>query len=82
VLLFVNIFGTLFFSKEPNTETAPIETKSESNAPMWLERWGFWLGVVLLLTLFAWGPVFVETIDMVNGFNSPGYRPESVTPLP
>jgi cytochrome c oxidase subunit I len=81
VLLFVNIFGTLFFSKAPNTETAPIETKSDSNAPMWLERWGFWLGVVLLLTLFAWGPVFVETIDLVNGFNTPGYRPESITPL-
>jgi cytochrome c oxidase subunit 1 len=82
VLLFVNIFGTLFFSKEVDATEPPIDTVAKTNSPMFLERWGFWLGVVLLLTLFAWGPVFVETVDFANGFNAPGHRPESVTPLP
>ncbi len=82
VLLFINIFGTLFFSKEVDATEPPIDTVAKTNSPMFLERWKFWLGVVLILTLFAWGPVFVETVDFANGFNAPGHRPESVTPLP
>ena len=81
-LLFVNILGTLFLSKEPVSGEAPIDTHVESNSPMFLERWGFWLIVVLVLVVLAWGPVFLETVDFTNGFNVQGFKPEAPIPLP
>jgi cytochrome c oxidase subunit 1 len=82
ILLFINIIGTLFFSRAPVTEEGPISTTSEKESPLWLERWGIWLGLMAFLALIAWGPIFAEALDIVNGFNVPGFRPESPVPLP
>ncbi|MCL5997609.1 MAG: cbb3-type cytochrome c oxidase subunit I [Chloroflexi bacterium] len=68
ILLFVNIVGTLF-SKKPVEGSAPISTTGDSTAPLFLERWGVWIGVILILALIAWGPVIVDTLDFTNGFN-------------
>ncbi len=81
-LLFVNILGTLFLSKEPVSGEAPIDTHVESKSPMILERWGFWLIVVLVLVVLAWGPVFLETVNFISGFNVQGFKPEAPIPLP
>lgn len=81
LLFYYNIFGTLFFSKQALNEEAPIDTRVQSKSPLWLERWGLWLGITLLLVLFAWGPVFIETVNLTYGFNILGYRPEVPTPL-
>ncbi len=81
VLLFINIIGTLFFSRAPVNEDGPITTGSSDGSPLWFERWGLWLGLMLFLALVAWGPLFAETLDLVNGFNVPGFRPESPVPL-
>jgi cytochrome c oxidase subunit 1 len=81
-LLFVNILGTLFLSKEPVSGEAPIDTHVESKSPMILERWGFWLIVVLVLVVLAWGPVFLETVNFTSGFNVQGFKPEAPIPLP
>jgi hypothetical protein len=42
---------------------------------MLLERWGIWLGVILVLVLIAWGPVLVEALDFTEGYNNPLYEP-------
>lgn len=81
ILLFVNIIGTLAFSHKPLEESPPIATTGDPESPLWLERWGLWLGVIFLLTLIAWGPVLVESLNFVEGFNSPIYRPESPLPI-
>ena len=69
ILLFVNIIGTIFFSKQPVTEVAPIQTIGNPNAPAILERWGVWIAAIVILVLFAWGPVFAQAIDFNNGWN-------------
>jgi cytochrome c oxidase subunit 1 len=80
VLLYVNVVGTLAFSRKPVEEEAPIATKGDPSSPLLLERWGIWLGVILFLILIAWGPVVVEALDFTNGFNSPVYTPEVPVP--
>lgn len=75
ILLFVNIIGTVFLPGKPAHENAPIETKSTDTSPLFLERWWFWIGVILILCLIAWGPVFVDALDFVNGWNSPSFTP-------
>jgi cytochrome c oxidase subunit 1 len=81
VLLYVNIVGTLAFSRKPVEEEPPIATKGDPDSPMLLERWGIWLGIIFFLILIAWGPVVIEALDFVNGFNSPVYLPEQSSPL-
>jgi cytochrome c oxidase subunit I len=83
VLLFANVIGTLFLSRRPAAEEAPIDTAEtgDQSSPFFLERWGIWLGVGMLLILVAWLPLFAESLDFINGFNVPGFRPESPVPL-
>jgi cytochrome c oxidase subunit 1 len=82
ILLFVNIIATLFFSKAPSEAEAPIETVvKDTTSPYFLERWGIWLGVGMVLIIIAWMPLFAESLDFVRGFNTPGFRPESPVPL-
>jgi len=73
ILFFANVFGTLFLSKKPLTEEAPIDTYVKTQAPLWMEKWGLWLSIVAILTVIAWAPVFLEVIDFNNGFQIPGY---------
>lgn len=81
VFLFIVVIGTLFFSNKPVTEEGPITTSSSDHeSPIWLQRWWMWIGLVLILIMIAYGPVFAETIAL-NGFNAPVYRPESPIPL-
>ncbi|MCS7088776.1 MAG: cbb3-type cytochrome c oxidase subunit I [Thermoflexales bacterium] len=84
ILLYVNIFGTLFLSKQPAPEgEVPITTKSaDTTSPLWFERWGIWLGVLALLLLMAYGPVFAETLDFQYGWNIQRYVPSSNAPMP
>jgi cytochrome c oxidase subunit 1 len=82
ILLFVNIFGTVFFSRKPVEEgSAPITTKAETDAPLFLERWGIWIGIILVLALIAWGPVIVDALDFTNGFNILRFAPTGA-PIP
>ena len=69
ILLFVNIIGTVFFSPKPVEETPPISTTGENSSPLFLERWGVWIGVIAVLILIAWGPVIVDALDFGSGFN-------------
>jgi cytochrome c oxidase subunit 1 len=81
VLLYVNIVGTLAFSRKPVEEEPPIATEGDRSSPLWLERWGIWLGVILFLALIAWGPVLAEALNLTEGFNSPVYDPARPAPL-
>jgi Heme/copper-type cytochrome/quinol oxidases, subunit 1 len=81
ILFYVNIIGTLVASRQPVEEGGPIDTKGDPHAPVWFERWGFWVGLMCFLVLLAWGPVLVESLDFVNGFNTPGFDPASPIPL-
>ncbi|KAB8144563.1 cytochrome C oxidase subunit I [Chloroflexia bacterium SDU3-3] len=78
VLLLVNLVGTLFFSKEPVTEGAPVDTVGPAGSPLWLERWGLWVGIILVLAAVAWLPVVA---DALGTFASPGYTPFVPNPL-
>ena len=69
VLLFINIIGTIFFSHKAVEETPPISTTGENTSPLILERWALWIGVIVILILIAWGPVFVDALSATNGFN-------------
>jgi len=82
ILFFVNMIGTLAFSDQPVQQDAPIGTTGDPSSPLILERWGIWLGVIMLLALFAWGPVLIEALDFVEGFTSPFYQPDIPVPLP
>lgn len=81
VLLYINLVGTLAFSRQPVDEGGPIDTKGDAHSPVWFERWGFWVGLMCFLVLLAWGPVLVEALDFVNGFNTPAFDPASPIPL-
>jgi cytochrome c oxidase subunit 1 len=75
VLFYLNIIGTLTISRKPVKEEPPINTRGDPNAPLLLERWGIWLGIILVLVLIAWGPVLAEALNFTEGFNSPLYEP-------
>ncbi len=81
ILLYVNIFGTLFFSRKPVEEgEIPITTRSgDTRSPLWFERWGIWLGILGLLLLMAYGPVFAETLTFE--WNILRYVPVSNAPM-
>ncbi len=81
ILLYLNIVGTLAFSRKPVTEEPPIATRGDPSAPLLLERWKLWLGVMLFLILIAWGPVMAEALDFREGFTSPVYDPSSPAPM-
>lgn len=84
VLLFVNVLGTLFASRQPAPDAeVPIETVSgDRTSPLWFERWGIWLGILGILLLLAYGPVFAEVLDFQNGWNILRFMPTSNAPMP
>ena len=48
-------------------ETGQVKARQSAprhNAsPLFLERWRFWIGVIVVLALLAWGPVIVDALD-------------------
>lgn len=81
ILLFVNIVATLAFSRQPVEEDAPIQTSGPEGSPLWLERWGLWLGIMVVLVVLAWGPLLSDALSVSDGFNTPGFAPGNVQPL-
>lgn len=81
VLLYANLLGTLFLSYRDVEEEPPIDTVGNPRAPLLFEQWGIWLGVMLFLILLAWSPIVADSFNIVEGFNSPVYRPEQPAPL-
>lgn len=77
VLLYVVVLGTLFLSKEPAEETAPIATEAPRNdpSPLIFERWGIWMSVIIISCIIMWGPVLLEGLDFINGFWARGVTP-------
>jgi len=71
ILLYLNVVGTLFWSKKVFEESIPLETSGDPTSPLWFERWGLWLGVMLFLAFIAWGPVLVSGFY----FDAPVYGP-------
>lgn len=70
ILLYAVIIGTLFFSREPNDNVAPIATSAPSNdpSPLIFERWRLWAVVIILSNLIMWGPVLLQAFDATNSF--------------
>ncbi len=77
ILLYLNLVGTMALSRKPLDDDPPIATSGDPQAPMIMERWWLWLGVMLLLVLIAWGPVFISGFY----FTSPTYGPTGL-PMP
>ena len=83
ILFYMVFYGTIFFGKkEKLSYEPPIQTQGLNDSPMLLERWKFWLGVVIVLIVVAWGPVLVDTFDVQEGFNILRYSPSSQIPIP
>ncbi|MCA9912454.1 MAG: cbb3-type cytochrome c oxidase subunit I, partial [Anaerolineae bacterium] len=75
ILLFVVLLGTLFVSREPNTDEAPIDTAApkNENIPMIFERWWLWVMIIAISNILMWGPVLLSAINMTLGFWAPGF---------
>ncbi|MGQ9887115.1 MAG: cbb3-type cytochrome c oxidase subunit I [Aggregatilineales bacterium] len=73
ILLYVVLVGTWFASKGEVEVEAPIDTTGPaSSRPEWFERWGVWTAVIVISNVVMWGPVLIQSIDVVNGFFVPG----------
>lgn len=74
VLLYVVIIGTLFFSKEAYAEEPPIHTAAPKDEfiPRIMENWGLWFSIIVISCIIMWGPVFLQSLDFINGFWSIG----------
>lgn len=81
ILLYANVVGTLAFSTKPYDYEPPIAHRGDPNSPLWLERWGLWIGITLFLILIAWAPVFIESLNFVDGFNAPFFNPARPSPI-
>jgi cytochrome c oxidase subunit 1 len=70
ILLYAVIIGTLFFSKEPNDVTAPVDTEAPEDdpSPMILENWRLWALIILVSNVIMWGPVLVQSYDATQSF--------------
>ncbi len=75
ILLFVVLIGTLFFSREPYVDEAPIDTAApkNENIPTIFERWWLWVLVIIFSNLVMWGPVLLSAVNMTLGFWSQGF---------
>jgi cytochrome c oxidase subunit 1 len=72
ILVYLNLVGTLFFSRKPVEDyDGPIATEGDQSSPLWLERWGLWIGITLLLALIAWGPVFITGFYFTTPIRGP-----------
>ena len=80
-LLFTNLVLTLAGSPKPLADVPEIQTKGDPRSPMLLERWGLWVGILAVLTLVAWAPVFAEAISATEGFQILRFLPTGV-PMP
>lgn len=74
ILLYIVIIGTLFYSKEPYTDEAPIHTTAPKDEyiPPIMENWGLWVSVIVISCIIMWGPVLLQSLDFINGFWSIG----------
>ena len=81
ILLFTNLVMTLVGSKKPLEDTPEIQTQGDPRSPMILERWGLWIGILLVLTAFAWFPVIAESLNLTQGFQILRYSPAGI-PIP
>ena len=78
ILLFVNLVLTLVGSPKPVTDAPEIQTKGDPRSPMLLERWGLWVGILAVVTVVAWAPVFAEAISATQGFQILRFLPTGV----
>jgi len=73
ILLYVVLLGTWFASKENVEKEAPISTEGPaSSKPEWFEHWGLWVAIIIITNAVMWGPVLLQSIDVVYGFMVPG----------
>jgi len=77
ILLYVVIIGTLFGSKEESEIEVPVATEAPKDEiiPLAMERWGLWLSIIVIASIIMWGPVLLQSIDLINGFWSVGWTP-------
>lgn len=79
VLLFVNVFGTVFAGKKlevadiPEVPQAQAISTAEAG-PMWLSQWKPWLAITFALIIIAYGPILYESIRTAE-MTSPGFSP-------
>ena len=74
ILLYIVIFGTLFYSTEKPKEKAPIHTKAPEDdpSPMIFERWWVWIAAIVVSNFIMWAPVLLSAIDITKGFYAVG----------
>lgn len=70
VLLFIVVLGTLFASKESVEIAPPISTRAPTHEhiPLFFERWGFWISIIVIACIIMWGPVLLQAMDFINGY--------------
>ncbi|GAB5491890.1 MAG: b(o/a)3-type cytochrome-c oxidase subunit 1 [Phototrophicaceae bacterium] len=76
IALYTVIVGTLFLSKEEQSETdMPISTRSPKDEPVpaILENWRVWTAVVIASNVIMWLPVLLSAINLAQGYYSQGY---------
>ncbi|NDJ63179.1 MAG: cytochrome C oxidase subunit I, partial [Chloroflexi bacterium] len=73
ILLYVVIIGTLRSPKQEAETEMPIETNAPSS-PAILERWGLWIGVIIISNIIMWGPVLLSAMNFISGYWSTGFR--------
>jgi cytochrome c oxidase subunit 1 len=74
VLLYIVLVGTWFNKKEAPTEDAPISTVAPVEAPLWLERWDWWIKVIIVTNVLMWGPVLLAALNFTDGFWGVGFQ--------
>ncbi len=74
VLLYAVIIGTLFFSKEPNDETVPVDSvvPQDDPSPSIFENWRLWITVIIVSNVIMWGPVLYQSFSITESFWTPG----------
>jgi len=82
ICLFIVLIGTLFFSKEPYNNEAPLDTKAPTNEriPMIFERWWIWVTVIAISNILMWGPVILSAVNLTYGFWSQDFTAPATNP--
>lgn len=73
ILVFWNLTLTAFFSKRGQPVEMPVAETAEGSlgAPLFLERWGFWLAVTFALIIVGYGPVLLQLVQTANPISPP-----------
>jgi len=82
ICLFIVLIGTLFFSKEPYNNEAPLDTEAPKNEriPMIFERWWIWVTVIAISNVLMWGPVILSAVNLTYGFWSQDFTAPARNP--